>query len=60
MLCSIKKNFDRLQTVVFILCLSAAFDTVDHTFLLDRLRVSFGLGGSVLSWITSFIYDRTQ
>ena len=47
-------------TLLGILDLLAAFDTVDHTILLDRLRVSFGLGGSVLSWITSFIWDRIQ
>ena len=47
-------------TLLGLLDLSAAFDTVDHTILIDRLRVSFGLGGSVLSWITSFICDRTQ
>ena len=47
-------------TLLGLFDLSAAFDTVDHTILLERLRVSFGLGGSVLSWITSFICDRTQ
>ena len=47
-------------TLLGLLDLSAAFDTVDHTILLDRLRVSFGLRGGVLSWITSFICDRTK
>ena len=37
--------------------LSAAFDTVDHGILVDRLRRTFGLGGPVLNWIKSFISD---
>ena len=43
-----------------LLDLSAAFDTVEHDILLNRLQKSFGLGGGVLSWITSFIRERTQ
>ena len=41
--------------------MSAAFNTVDHAILLDRLHTSFGIRGStVLSWIESFITGRTQ
>ena len=40
--------------------LSAAFDTVDHSILIDRLQSTFGVCGPVLSWITTFISDRTQ
>ena len=39
--------------------MSAAFDTVDDA-ILDRLHTSFGIGGTVLSWIESFITGRTQ
>ena len=47
-------------TLLGLLDLSAAFDTVDHTILLDRLRIRFGVGGGVLEWIRTFLVDRTQ
>ena len=37
-----------------LLDLSAAFDTVDHSILLDRLHVAFGIGGAALGWIRTF------
>ena len=43
-----------------LLDLSAAFDTVDHEILLDRLHQAFGIRGSALEWIESFVADRVQ
>ena len=40
--------------------LSAAFDTVDHDTLLGRLENRFGITGKALSWLTSYLTDRTQ
>ena len=47
-------------TLLGLLDLSAAFNTVDHTILLDRLRIRFGVGGGVLDWIRTFLVGRTQ
>ena len=38
-----------------LLDVSAAFDTVDHTILLDRLSISYGISGTVHAWISSFV-----
>ena len=43
-----------------LLDMSAVFDTVDHDILLRRLETSFGLTGSVISWLSSFFRGRTQ
>ena len=40
--------------------LSAAFDTVSHDTLLDRLQREFGVTGTELSWIQSYLSDRSQ
>jgi len=47
-------------TLLGLLDMSAAFDTVDHDILLQRLETSFGLTGSVISWLSSFLRGRTQ
>ncbi len=48
------------STLMVALDLSAAFDTVDHSVLLTRLERSFGIHGSTLTWIESYLADRTQ
>ena len=52
---------DRGQvSLLALLDLSAAFDTVDHKILLDRLHQAFGIRGSTLEWIKSFVTGQVQ
>jgi len=49
---------DRSQVNLLALFdVSAAFDTVDHDVLLQRLSISFGLSGNILDWLTSYLQD---
>jgi len=47
-------------TLLGLLDLSAAFDTVDDHILINRLQSTFRIHGTVLKWVTSFIANRTQ
>ena len=43
-----------------MLDLSAAFYTIDRSTLLNRLSVHFGISGTVLTWLSSYLTDRFQ
>ena len=47
-------------TVLVLLYLSAAFDTIDHSTLLNCLERDFGIAGKPLAWMTSYLSDRYQ
>ena len=48
------------RTMVLQLDLSSAFDTLDMSTLLRRLRYTFGVSGPALNWISSYLVCRTQ
>ena len=43
-----------------LLDLSATFDTIDHDIFFNSLRVWFGVDGTVLRWIKSYLSNRKQ
>lgn len=49
-----------LVTCIVMLDFSAAFDTVDHDILLERLSLAFNFSGVVLKWFSSYLCNRTQ
>ena len=47
-------------TLLVLLDLSSAFDTVDHDIMIRRLEMSFGITGTALQWLRSYLPGRSQ
>ena len=48
----------RSNVLLLMLDLSAAFDTINHKKLLKKLECLYGIKGSVLQWIESYLSNR--
>jgi len=51
---------DQQTTILLSLDISSAFDSISHRILLDRLHHDFGIRGTALSWLRSFVSNRKQ
>ena len=47
-------------SLLTLLDLSAAFDTTDHCILLNRFQHMYGISGTALSWLSSYLTNRTH
>jgi hypothetical protein len=47
-------------TVLTLLDMSAAFDTIDHSILLQRLEKCYGFSGTAICWLKSYLTNRCQ
>jgi hypothetical protein len=48
------------MTALTMLDLSAAFDTIDHNILIQCLQSLYGITGTALKWVSSYLTDRSQ
>jgi len=47
------------SAILFLLDLSAEFDTIDHAILLERMNNCVGIQGTQLNWLKSYLSDIT-
>jgi len=55
-------NVDELggETILVLLDLTAAFDTIDHELFLKRLQSRYGVGGTAATFFTTYLQNRSQ
>lgn len=47
-------------TILVLLDLSVAFDTVDHGLLLQKVQTMIGIQGAAISWFQSYLGERSK
>ncbi|XP_065650523.1 uncharacterized protein LOC136078667 [Hydra vulgaris] len=48
---------DALNTILLSLDISSAFDTIDHSLLISRIKDEFGATDIALKWLTSYLHS---
>ena len=57
----IMQALDQQKEVIIVLIdFSSAFDTIEHMTLTSRVSHQFGISGTVLNWIKSYLTDRSH
>ena len=51
---------NQMEVVLILLDFSAAFDTIDHNILIERLRNRFGIKNTVIQWFKDYLSNRFQ
>ena len=58
---ALKAAMDSKQgTALVLIDFSAAFDTINHKIMIQRLRLHYGIVGKALGWLQSYLPNRTQ
>ena len=57
----IKLTMDSKKGIILVMIdFSSAFNTIDHSNLLSRLELRYGITSVVLEWFRSYLYGRVR
>ena len=58
--CMLQTDEGKITSLLVLLGLSTAFDTIDHAVLFQRLQHRIGIDGVALDWFKSYLSGRSQ